>query len=301
MTKPETLLRTREVALALGVSVSTIKRWVDSGALRASRTVGKHRLIARSEAERFARLLGLSEGGLKLHDATEEGGDGALPDHLQEMLIDALCQGRLSEAKELIRSEYLTGCGAVALADLLIKPTMERIGHGWEVGSLDVYQEHEATQAVGAVLTELIGGFGREHDAAVPRAVGAAIEGDPYLLPGLLGELVLLERGWDVRNLGSNLPMRSLANAVLQYRPRLVFLSASHLTDEDRFVREFASFHRAAAGETTVLLGGRALGPALRARLAAADFGDRMADLAGCAQRLHTTERTDRDPISHTP
>ena len=54
-----THLKTQQVARALGVSVSTIKRWVDTGELGATRTVGKHRLIPVAEAVQFARDRGL--------------------------------------------------------------------------------------------------------------------------------------------------------------------------------------------------------------------------------------------------
>ena len=40
---------------ALGVSESSVKRWVDGGDLVAQRTAGGHRRIARGEALRFAR------------------------------------------------------------------------------------------------------------------------------------------------------------------------------------------------------------------------------------------------------
>ncbi len=38
------------------------------------------------------------------------------------------------------------------------------------------------------------------------------------MLPSLLGELLLREMGWGVRNLGVNLPLASLANAALNYQ-----------------------------------------------------------------------------------
>ena len=96
----------------------------------------------------------------------------------------------------------------------------------------------------------------------------------------LLGELLLIEQGWNVRNLGVNLPLPSLANATRLYRPSVIFLSVNFLKDEDVFVREYHSFHKvAAASGTAVILGGQALTPALRSRLVYASFGDRMAHL----------------------
>ena len=152
---------------------------------------------------------------------------------------------------------------------------MERIGHGWEDRTLDVFQEHLASHAVASALIELNEQASRTLRTPAPLALGATPEGDPYILPLLLGELVLREQGWDVRNLGVNLPLRSLAAAVLGYRPGLVFLSVNSLTDPVRFASDYLGFYESAAAVgTAVVLGGRALGPDLRARLLYAGYGE---------------------------
>lgn len=117
---------------------------------------------------------------------------------------------------------------------------MGRIGHGWMVGEIDVYQEHQASHIVAATVSKLINQVSRARKPVGPLALSATSEGDPYLVSCLLGELVLREMGWDVRNLGVNLPLRSLANATVQYRPKLVLLSINFLRDQDHFI---ASIH----------------------------------------------------------
>ena len=293
MIASEPYLKTQRVAQALGVSVSTVKRWVDAGMIRAARTVGKHRLIPFSEALRLAREQGYSETNLRVLSGLAPDGspmpmgeDGPLA-LLEKLLRD----GRGPEARTLIHSLYNSGSGAVSVADDLIRPVMERIGHGWMVGSLDVYQEHVATQIVAAAVRDLVDQIGRGEGSG-PLAVGAGTEGDPYVLAGLLGELVLRELGWDVRNLGVNLPMRSLAQATIHHRPRLVFISVSYLKDEEQFVREYGSFHEnAAAVGAAVMVGGQALRPDLRSRLIYASHGDRMAHLAEFARGLSAAGR----------
>ncbi|MCX5741316.1 MAG: helix-turn-helix domain-containing protein, partial [Proteobacteria bacterium] len=52
------LLSPRDLAEALGVSESSLKRWVDSGRITATRTDGGHRKIRLSEAVRFIRESG---------------------------------------------------------------------------------------------------------------------------------------------------------------------------------------------------------------------------------------------------
>jgi MerR family transcriptional regulator, light-induced transcriptional regulator len=298
VTSTETYLKSRQAAQALGVSVSTIKRWVDVGAIHASRTVGRHRLISMPEVVRFARENGLSVVSAKLSGKTEESDLETTIDKIRSHLWLALREGESREAKRLIHSFHAAGHGGVKLADQLIGPVMARIGRGWSVGAIDVFREHEATQTIARCLLELTEQVTRsqEERSSRPLALGATSEEDPYILPGLLCELVLREGGWDSRNLGVNLPLASLANAVRVYRPRLVYLSVSHLSDQGRFVREYFSFHETAAEcGAAVIVGGQGLVSELRAQLVYASFGDRMAHLAEFARRLfpRSGERSD--------
>src|SRR5690349_15249666 len=142
------LLKTQTVARALGLSVSTIKRWVDSGTIQAVRTAGKHRLIPRAEAIRMATELGVDPGKLSglvgIPSAERLACDEASCDRLCQLLKD----GKGPQAKLLIQSIYNSGCGAVALADQVIRPVMTRIGHSWMAGLLDIYQEHQSSHIV---------------------------------------------------------------------------------------------------------------------------------------------------------
>ena len=255
------LLRPHEVAKRLQVSVSTVKRWVDAGAIQAVRTPGGHRKIAASEVDRIVRWL--AKGG----DTAGRAAPSHLDDHSCDRLADLLGRGERRAAMEFVRGLSRGGCSAATLADDLIRPVMEKIGHGWFVGTLDVFEEHQASHAIARVLHELIAETALR-PVSGPLAIGATTEGDPYFLSCLLGELLLRELGWDVRNLGVDLPLRSLTKAVLAYRPRMVFLSINHVKDEALFAQEFGRFHEAAVGVgAAVIVGGRALGTSLRSRL----------------------------------
>jgi excisionase family DNA binding protein len=59
---PAASYSTATVALRLGVSVPTVQRWVDAGALKAWKTVGGHRRIDAASADAFIR--GLSPAGV---------------------------------------------------------------------------------------------------------------------------------------------------------------------------------------------------------------------------------------------
>jgi len=291
-------LKTSQLADAFGLGVSSIKRWIDAGELLASRTVGRHRLIEPAEAVRFALSRGLPTEELQALCQLP-----AVEPWSADRLADALRGGRPAEARRVIASAFAE-VGAVALADDLIRPAMEQIGHGWAAGEVEVYREHHATGVVNAALVDLIGRLpGPVDPEAAPLAIGSGPPGDLYSLAIDLGELVLRDLGWEVLNLGSNLPMGSLARAVTTHRPRLIFFSASHLAKPSSFRREYAGLASAASkAGSAIILGGRALGADLRSELVYASFGERMAHLAEFARQLtpkaFTSTRPDAPPAS---
>jgi excisionase family DNA binding protein len=287
MGSSEPVLKTQEVASALGFSVSTIKRWVDAGTMRAARTVGKHRLIPVTEALRFARERGLPVTGLEELAEVRAPGLREVDDRSREALTAALRRGNAEEARSLILSAHGLVGGVVVLADELIHPVMETLGHDWEAGVLDVFQEHRASRIVELALIELGRKAPRPGNAVGPLALGATPEGNQYTLAGLLCELTLRELGWEVMSFGPCLPLASLGKAVSVHRPRLVWLSVHHLAAPERFLQQYESFYSSASREgAAIILGGPALGADLRAQLVGTDFGDRMRHLAEFARRL---------------
>ena len=285
MVTPETYLKTQQVAEALGVSVSSVKRWVDAGALQATRTMGRHRLVLLSSALSFAQREQFPVEGLLAISPSNNG--SAVHAQLCERLLDALKSGDDQLSTALILSVYQDGAGVVDLADQLIRPAMERIGQGWFLGQWDVYEEHLATSLLITTLTGINQSLIKSTSESRPLALGATPSGDPYVLPGLLAEIVVRGVGWNVRNLGCDLPLRSLAEATRRFRPRMIFLSASHIADRDLFVSEYSYFYESASlVGAAVMLGGRAFDHELRSRLVFASFGDRMAHLSEFARQI---------------
>ena len=282
-------LKTRKVAELFGVSVSTVKRWVDSEKLPARRTPGGHRLFSAAKVARFA-----AEHGLAIA-AKREDGEAGIEDRGRaalgtwEDLADALSRGRSRAARHLIIEQSRRIGDPAELADHWIRPAMASIGRAWERRAIEIYQEHHATRTVEAALQELLRAQSPPRPDR-PLAIGATPEGDFYSVSGLLCELTLRSIGWDAINLGPNLPVDSLGRAVLEHRPRLVWLSISHLNDRETFLRQYSAFYRSIA-ETgaAVILGGPALCPALRSRMVAASLGDRMSHLREFALRLAPT------------
>ena len=125
-------ISTMRAAAALGVSISTVKRWVDDGVLPAHRTAGGHRKLLRAEVLALAR-----QGALLNRDLTglSVASIGDQPLDLQSTstaLLNAVLQGDGIEASALIRRAYHSGAAIEALADQVIAPVMDQVGHEWE-------------------------------------------------------------------------------------------------------------------------------------------------------------------------
>lgn len=282
--EPTHYLSTAEVARVLGVGVTTVKRWVNDGILPAHRTPGGHRKLLAADVLRIAR-----EGKFPRVDLSALSGPAAVDvGTLRHDLAAALLAGNGAEVHHLLRGAYQSGMAPATLADEVVAPVMARVGHDWETGRIDVMHEHRASMLCAAALHELKVRLLNRPEVSRPVAVGGGPEGDPYLLANLLIELVLLDLGWEVVNLGPNTPLPSLARAVGEFRPRFCWLSVSYLPDVDAFRAAYRTlFAEAERCKVAVAVGGRMLTADLRAGLPYTTHGDGLAHLAAFARMLH--------------
>ena len=284
----QTYISTAAAARALGVGVSTVKRWVDEGILPAHRTSGGHRKLLRADILSLAR-----QGKVPTVDIAPLLPEASLakqldPAALRIALTQATLTGDEPRVRELLRRARVAAMPLETLADLVIAPVMQRVGHDWECRRIDVWQEHRGTQLITAGLHDWLGQLARPASQDRPLAIGAAPEGDFSSLALLLAQMALLESGWRVVNLGPNTPLASLAAAIERLRPRLVWLSVSHLADARQFVRDYRQLQQQASGLGVALaLGGQALRAPLREQLVYTMFGDGITQLVQFAGTLH--------------
>jgi methanogenic corrinoid protein MtbC1 len=261
---------------------------VDAGVLPAHRTAGGHRKLLRAEVLVLARQGDVPRGDLASLSAVSLRGKSPDLQSLTSELLESLLLGRGSEVTAIIHRAFRSGMAIETLADQVIAPVMARVGHDWETARIDVWQEHRATQLCAAALFDLKDELEARAERNRPVAVGGAAEGDPYLLPTLLAQLVLLDAGWEAVQLGPNNPLTSLTKAVKALRPRLAWLSVSHLADAASFVRAYRDFYRTAErGGVAVAIGGRALERDIRSEIPYTTYGDGMSQLAAFARTLH--------------
>lgn len=222
-------LSPKELAEAIGVSESSIKRWVDGGTILATKTAGGHRRIPGTEAVRFIRETHsplVRPEALGLSDLVHLSPTAVASEESADLLFDHLRAGHADAARGLLVSLYLGGRTVAQIVDGPVRRAMTRIGEIWRHQESGIFQEHRATDiAMSAIgrLRLLIPP--RAPDA--PVAVGAAPTGDPYILPTMCAAAVLDSRGFNSVNLGPDTPWSTLLLAQQTLRARLVWLSIS--------------------------------------------------------------------------
>jgi excisionase family DNA binding protein len=276
-----------EVSQALGVSTSTIKRWVDQGLLPAHKTPGGHRKLLRADVLRLVR-----EGVFPCLDVTKlalpANFDKMAPATLAEHLFDGLHRGDITSIRSVIHGAYAGGLTMEVLGDEVIAPAMARLGHSWEVGQIDIMHEHRGTLLCTGVLHELRPALEANAESNRPVAVGGNPEGDHSYLASLLIQLMLLDAGWDAINLGPDTPLASFGVAIREMTPRLVWLSVCYLPDPVRFLADYRQLYdQALDARVAMAVGGQALQTSIQGVMPATFHSSSLSQLSRFCRLLH--------------
>ena len=231
------LISPKDLALAIGASESSIRRWVDSGKVQLSRTIGGHRRIPVTEAVRFIReakvpllrpeLLGLP--ALPEGSASDVAGDEG------NAIAAAIEAGDAERLRALSVAWYVSGRSLAELFDGPVRGVMNALGAGWRNDEGAILAEHRATEVCAQAVPQLRMLMPPPADDA-PLALGGAVEGDAHALASVMAAAVLAETGYRDVNFGGTTPVKLLSRAAADQRPRLVWLSVNTPPDA-RLVR----------------------------------------------------------------
>ncbi len=288
-------LTPRQVALAIGVSEASLKRWCDRGLLPSVRTVGGHRRLPIHGVLQFLRDRGQAVTRPELLGLPPSTGHGPLVyDRARAEMRQALLEGDEEAFRRLGYDLWLGGNRLCEIMEKAIAPAFGDLGAEVLHGRAEIFEERRAIEICTRFLHEM-----RlllpppEPDA--PLAIGGTAEGDPYTLATAMVELALRECGWKAESYGTGNPLRTLKAAIETVRPRMFWLSISDVPQRESFVRDFRLLHDAAlARGVALVLGGRGVDHDLRARLTWAFCADSLVSLVAFAERLREASRPSR-------
>jgi methanogenic corrinoid protein MtbC1 len=273
------LLTPKQVARAIGVSESSLKRWCDRGLIPVVLTAGGHRRLPISGVLAFVRDTGRPLVQPDLLGLPVMAGRGqTVMQRAVELLTLALINGDENQTRQILFDAYLAGQSVAEICDRVVAKAFRRIGEQWECGAIEVYRERRSCCLCMRVLFEIRSVLPPPNPQA-PIAIGGAIAGDHYDLPTAMVELVLRSLGWNATSLGPNLPLVTLAAAVCEVRPSLLWLSATHMAAPEQFMVEYRSFQEALAPALPLVVGGQAFSEQIRRELSYSAFCDNMRHL----------------------
>lgn len=248
-------LSPKELATAVGVSESSIKRWVDAGLIKVQRTAGGHRRILRNDAIRFVRerQLHIARADLLGLAGMTSGRKGTLDG---DTLWRLLATGNSDEARHAIHSAYLSGISPAVLFDGPVVEAMARIGEVWLSDKKGIFVEHRATTAVNNIIAQLAT-LQPEAPDDRPLALGGSPPNDPHTIPSQMVASIFREHRWRTSNLGPKTPLYTFLDAVDEERPKVVWVAIKTSLNDDQVSGIVALCDRLIEAHVLPVIGGR--------------------------------------------
>jgi excisionase family DNA binding protein len=279
---PDTDLTLQEAADLLGVHYMTAYRYVRLGVLSATKVGGTWQVAV-------ADLAAFRDGAAPV---PEPGSRRRAPwaNRLEARLVAGDARG----AWGVVEAALAAGADLDEIYLDLISPAMRNIGIRWADGELDISVEHRATGIAFRLIGRLGPRFARRGRTRGTVVVGAPM-GERHSLPVAMLSDLLRGEGWEVSDLGADMPIASFVGSVLS-TPGLVAVGVS-VTSVDCLpaAAELIEALLAAAPRVPVVVGGAAVRDAEHALLlgatawapSAAVLASLLAD--GDASRAGTT------------
>jgi DNA-binding transcriptional MerR regulator len=301
----------KAVVRETGLKPDTIRAWERRyGVPKPRRTAGGHRLYSQRDIDLLKWMNARQHEGLSISRIVDlwKGLEAEGKDPLQvtshTLMRQTLQLGDVGELANL-RQDWVQAClnfdepraeqaltQAFALfplnsvvMDVLMRGLAE-IGDGWYRGEVAVQQEHFASTLAVRRLQTLIAAS--PPSTRAERIVLACPPGEQHTISLLVINLFLRRQGWEVIDLGANVPLERLETMVTNLRPQLLIASAQHLLTAQTLQLMAALLTRL---KVPLAYGGIIFNrlPALRRHIAGRFVGESLSELTGVVQEiLHT-------------
>jgi DNA-binding transcriptional MerR regulator len=298
----------KAVVRETGLKPDTIRAWERRyGVPKPRRTSGGHRLYSQRDIDLLKWMNARQHEGLSISRIVDlwKGLEAEGKDPLQvtshSLMRQAVQLGDMGELANL-RQDWVQSClnfdepraeqtltQAFALFPInnvvleVILRGLADIGEGWYRGEVAVQQEHFASVLAARRLQTLIAASPAPTRAE--RIVLACPPGEQHTISLLVINLFLRRQGWEVINLGANVPLERLESVVTNLRPQLLIASAQHLPAAQTLQPMAAILTQL---KVPLAFGGLIFNrlPALRRHIAGHFLGESLNELTGTVQQI---------------
>jgi MerR family transcriptional regulator, light-induced transcriptional regulator len=298
----------KAVVRETGLKPDTIRAWERRyGVPQPRRTPGGHRLYSQRDIDLLKWMSARQHEGLSISRIVDlwKGLEAEGKDPLQVTSHTLMRQPvQLGDMGELanLRQDWIQAClnfdepraeqmltQAFALfplnsvvLDVLLRGLAE-IGEGWYRGEVAVQQEHFASVLAMRRLETLIAASPAPTRAE--RIVLACPPGEQHTVSLHVINLFLRRQGWEVIDLGANVPLDRLESVVTNLRPQLLIAAAQHLLTAQTLQPISLALARL---KVPMAFGGIIFNrlPALRRHIAGHFLGEGLSELTGAVQGI---------------
>jgi excisionase family DNA binding protein len=235
-------LNSKEVASAMGVNVSTIKRWTDSGKLDCYQTVGGHRKFLLSHLKGFLKqkinqnlrvniIQYLNKGEKELVQRI----DRIDYKYLRNYLFQLGLQQSVDSIHDVINSLLIKGEPHYRIYDELILNVLNRIGDLWSNNKLSIEDEHTMTETIRNVMYRIHSEISKNNVKIPKKVVCMTLTNDEHEIPLVMVQSILDEINIPSTNLGRNVPVPSIESKIQAVNPTHLIISSNYVLDTDTF------------------------------------------------------------------
>ena len=232
-------LNSKEVAMIMGVHVSTVKRWTDAGKLPCYQTPGGHRkFILRHINEFLAKNKKKSKKvniieleGIKDRKLIQNIDHGEYEKLLPVFIKQAL-NADGNRLKTTLTGLYMKQYLLHEIYDALVMPVLESIGDMWANNDISVAEEHLASNTIRNAVHALGETLERKDYKDNSYTLSLALSGDEHDLPLIMTKQILEIKGIPVINCGRNTPANSIKRLLKKFQPDKIIVSLTYIENK---------------------------------------------------------------------
>ena len=240
-------LNSKEVASIMGVNVSTIKRWTDSGKLDCYQTVGGHRKFLLSHLKNFLKekinqklkvniIQYLNKGEKELVQRIDRIDYKYLRDYLFQLSL----QQSVDSIHDVINSLLIKGEPQYRIYDELILNVLNRIGDLWSNNKLSIEDEHTMTETIRNVMYRIHSEISKNNVKIPKKVICMTLTNDEHEIPLVMIQSILDEINIPSTNLGPNIPVPEIESKIQVVNPTHLIISSNYVLDTDTFNSEIS-------------------------------------------------------------
>ena len=257
-------LNSKEVASIIGVNVSTIKRWTDSGKLDCYQTIGGHRKFLLSHLKNFLKekinqklrvniVQYLNKGDKELVQRINRIDYKYLKDYLLQLSL----QQRVDSIHDIINSLLIKGEPHHRIYDELILNILNRIGDQWSKNKFSISDEHIVTETIRNVMYRIQSEISTNDFKSTKKIICMTLPNDEHEIPLIMIQAILHEMNISIVNLGPNLPVSEIESKIQVFKPIYLIISSNYVLDPDTFNSEISQlFQICHKNDIQILIGG---------------------------------------------